>query len=93
MLISFWFSRIQANKAAIKAMLVNRVGDFGLALGMLSIFSLFRSFDYATVFSLVPLYKDATFFFFGFEIHALTLICVFLFVGSVGKSAQLGLHT
>ena len=74
-------------------MLVNRVGDFGLALGMLSIFSLFRSFDYATVFSLVPLYKDATFFFFGFEIHALTLICVFLFVGSVGKSAQLGLHT
>ena len=93
LLISFWFSRVQANKAAIKAMLVNRVGDFGLALGMLSIFSLFRSFDYTTIFSLVPLYKDATFYFFGFEIHALTLICVFLFVGSVGKSAQLGLHT
>lgn len=74
-------------------MIVNRIGDFGLALGMLSLFSLSKSFDYATVFTTIPQFKNAVFFFFNYEIHAITLICSLLFVGAVGKSAQIGLHT
>jgi NADH-ubiquinone oxidoreductase chain 5 len=66
LLISFWFTRIQANKAAIKAMLVNRVGDFGLALGIFAIYVTFDSVDYATVFASVPLAINKTFFIFRF---------------------------
>ena len=54
LLINFWFARLQANKAAIKAMMMNRVGDFGLALGIMGIFLVFQSVDYATVFALAP---------------------------------------
>ena len=93
LLINFWFTRIQANKAAIKAMIVNRIGDFGLALGILTIFVKFQSVDYATVFSIAPLYIGYQFNFFNFNFDLLTAICLLLFVGSVGKSAQLGLHT
>jgi len=93
LLINFWFTRIQANKAAIKAMIVNRVGDFGLALGIFSIFITFNSVEYSTVFALVPLFESDILTFLGFECHLLTLIGILLFIGAVGKSAQLGLHT
>jgi len=93
LLINFWFTRIQANKAAIKAMIVNRIGDFGLSLGILTIFINFKAVDYATVFSLTPFYVKETFYFLNFEFDLLSVISFFLFVGAVGKSAQLGLHT
>jgi len=64
LLINFWFTRIQANKAAIKAILVNRVGDFGLSLGIFLIYLEFGSLDYSVVFSLAPLAQTKTFFFF-----------------------------
>ena len=93
LLINFWFTRIQANKAAIKAMFLNRIGDFGLVLGILAIFGSFNALDYATVFSLTPFFIGDTMVFFNYNLNTLTVIAVFLFVGAVGKSAQLGLHT
>jgi NADH-ubiquinone oxidoreductase chain 5 len=93
LLINFWFTRIQANKAALKAMIVNRIGDFGLALGIFTIFVSFKAVDYATVFSLVPLLSKKSFFFFNISFNVLDIIGIFLFIGAMGKSAQLGLHT
>jgi proton-translocating NADH-quinone oxidoreductase chain L len=93
LLINFWFTRLQANKAAIKAMLVNRVGDFGLALGVMAVYLQFGSVDYATVFALAPTALGDSFLRLGVPVPALTTICILLFVGAVGKSAQLGLHT
>jgi len=93
LLINFWFTRIQANKAAIKAMIVNRIGDFGLALGILTIFIKYQSVDYATVFAITPKFVGQNFHFLNFELDLLTIIGILLFVGSVGKSAQVGLHT
>jgi proton-translocating NADH-quinone oxidoreductase chain L len=93
LLINFWFARLQANKAAIKAMIVNRIGDFGLALGIFAVFTIFKSVDYATVFALAPTLVDQQITFLNTDFDAYTVICILLFVGSVGKSAQLGLHT
>jgi len=93
LLINFWFTRIQANKAAIKAMIVNRIGDFGLALGIFSIYITFQSVEYSIVFALVPSFENDVLTFLGLDIHLLTLVGILLFVGAVGKSAQLGLHT
>jgi proton-translocating NADH-quinone oxidoreductase chain L len=93
LLISFWYTRIQANKAALKAMIVNRVGDFSLALGICGIFLIYQSVDYATVFASTPLVAGETFYFLGFEVEKLTIICLLIFGGAVGKSAQIGLHT
>lgn len=93
LLINFWFTRIQANKAAIKAMVINRIGDFGLALGIFSIFFCFGAVDYATVFAFAPQLSSYTLFFFNIEFGAFNAIGVLLFIGAVGKSAQLGLHT
>ena len=93
LLINFWFTRIQANKAAIKAMVINRIGDFGLVLGILFIFVTFKAVDYATVFSLVPLMSNTTVTFLSIEFETLSIIGFFLFIGAIGKSAQLGLHT
>ena len=93
LLINFWFSRIQANKAAIKAMLVNRVGDFFLLLSLFSIHFIFDSLDYDIIFGLVPLSIYSTIVVGMIEIPALDLICFFLFLGAMGKSAQIGLHT
>ena len=93
LLINFWFVRIQANKAAIKAMILNRVGDFGLIVGVLIIFVKFRAVDYATVFSLVPFFVNEQFIFLNWSFNLIELIGFFLFIGAVGKSAQLGLHT
>nr|AZJ13587.1 NADH dehydrogenase subunit 5 [Endarachne binghamiae] len=93
LLINFWFTRIQANKAAIKAMLVNRIGDFGLALSIFGIFVCFGAVDYATVFALAPQMVSTKLSFLNISFDALNLIGILLFVGAVGKSAQLGLHT
>ena len=93
LLINFWFTRIQANKAAIKAMVLNRIGDFGLVIGILAIFIYYRSVDYATVFALTPLMKGEVINFLNFNLDLLTVIGIFLFIGAIGKSAQLGLHT
>lgn len=84
---------MQANKAALKALIINRVGDFGLLLGILLIFYFFKSVDFATVFVLTPYFCQSTFPIFKYEFQTLSLICLFLFIGSIGKSAQIGLHT
>ena len=93
LLINFWYTRIQANKAAIKAMIVNRVGDFGLVLAILLIFTNFKAIDYATIFSLTPFFSFDTFNLFFFKFNLLSLISFFLLIGAIGKSAQIGLHT
>eukprot|EP00003_Mantamonas_plastica_P007285 TRINITY_DN16102_c0_g1_i1.p1 TRINITY_DN16102_c0_g1~~TRINITY_DN16102_c0_g1_i1.p1 ORF type:complete len:681 (+),score=-417.05 TRINITY_DN16102_c0_g1_i1:1170-3212(+) len=93
LLINFWFSRIQANKAAMKALIVNRIGDFGLALGIMAIFFVFKAVDFETIFALAPLMANEKFIFLNTEFDKLTVICLLLFVGAVGKSAQIGLHT
>ncbi len=93
LLIGFWFKKPTANAAAIKAFVVNRVGDFGFALGIYATFLLFGSVEFETIFSNVDQYKDATLNFLGHDYHALTVISLLLFVGAMGKSAQLGLHT
>ena len=93
LLINFWFTRIQANKAAIKAMVLNRIGDFCLVIGILLIFIYFKAVDYATVVVLTPFFKNYTINFLNFNLDLLSVIGTFLFLGAVGKSAQLGLHT
>ena len=93
LLINFWFSRVQANKAAIKAMVMNRIGDFAIIIGILIIFTTFKAVDYCTIFALVPIFVTKTFIVFNNSYNVLFIICTFLFVGAVGKSAQLGLHT
>jgi len=93
LLINFWFSRVQANKAAIKAMIMNRIGDFCLVIGILILFVNFKSVDYATVAVLAPFFKSQTINFLNMDFDILSLVCIFLFLGAVGKSAQLGLHT
>ncbi len=93
LLIGFWNHKHSANAAAVKAFVVNRVGDFGFALGIMAIFVVFGSIDFDYIFSQAPLEAETYFTFFGGEFHALTLIGLLLFIGAVGKSAQLGLHT
>lgn len=93
LLIGFWNHKHSANAAAMKAFIVNRVGDFGFALGIIAIFMIFGSIDFNFIFENVENYADARFDFLGFDVHALTLVGLLLFVGAVGKSAQLGLHT
>jgi NADH-quinone oxidoreductase subunit L len=93
LLIGFWYDKPSANAAAIKAFVVNRVGDFGFALGIFAIYVLFDTIHLDTIFSDTSSKKDATMFIFGGEFHALTVICLLLFLGAMGKSAQLGLHT
>jgi NADH-ubiquinone oxidoreductase chain 5 len=93
LLINFWFTRVQANKAAIKAMILNRIGDFCLIMGILVIFINYKSVDYSTVAALTPLFKYKTINFLNFDLNIISVICIFLFLGAVGKSAQLGLHT
>lgn len=93
LLINFWFTRIQANKAAIKAMILNRIGDFCLLIGIMLIFVNFKSIDYATVAMLTPFFKNKIVNFLNLEVDLLSTIGIFLFIGAVGKSAQLGLHT
>lgn len=93
LLINFWITRLQANKAAIKAMLINKIGDFGLALGIMGIFLSFKTLDFASVFACAPYLKETQFVFCNLHLDLLTTISCLLFVGVLGKSAQLGLHT
>jgi len=93
LLIGFWNFKDSANAAAIKAFLVNRVGDFGLALGIFACFMLFGSVQFDEIFNQAESFKDARFSFLGFDVPALTTVCLLLFIGAMGKSAQLGLHT
>ncbi len=92
-LIGFWFKKESANKAAIKAFVVNRVGDFGFALGIFLIFYLFGTVNYSEVFQQIPNIIEKNLFFLGIEINAIDLICLLLFIGAMGKSAQILLHT
>ncbi len=92
-LIGFWFKKESANAAAIKAFVVNRVGDFGFALGIFLIFYLFGTVNYAEVFELIPQSLDVNLTFLGLSFNAINLICILLFIGAMGKSAQIFLHT
>jgi NADH-quinone oxidoreductase subunit L len=93
LLIGFWYKRPAANAAAIKAFVVNRVGDFGFALGIFAIFMLVGSTDFETIFAAAPGLTGKTINFFGWDADALTLTCLLLFMGAMGKSAQFLLHT
>jgi NADH-quinone oxidoreductase subunit L len=93
LLIGFWFDKPSANAAAIKAFLVNRVGDIGFALGIFGVYVLFDTVSFDEIFAAAPTMSNATLVFLGTEYHALTVICLLLFLGAMGKSAQLGLHT
>jgi len=92
-LIGFWFKKESANKAAIKAFVVNRVGDFGFALGIFLIFYLFGTVNYTEVFAEIPNITDKNLLFLGITFNAVDLICLLLFIGAMGKSAQILLHT
>ncbi len=93
LLIGFWYQKPSANAAAIKAFIVNRVGDFGFALGIFAIFMLVGSTDFETIFAAAPSLTGKTINFFGWHADALTLTCLLLFMGAMGKSAQFLLHT
>src|SRR5210317_1626150 len=93
LLIGFWFKKPSANAAAIKAFVVNRVGDFGLAIGIFLIYKYTGSLNFSEVFQSIPSLVDKKINFIGIEGNILTFICVFLFIGAMGKSAQLFLHT
>ena len=93
LLINFWFTRIQANKAAIKAIILNRIGDFSLLIGILLIFINYKAIDYATVAAVTPFFQTNTISFLNFKVNLLNAIGLFMFIGAIGKSAQLGLHT
>jgi NADH-quinone oxidoreductase subunit L len=93
LLIGFWYQKPSANAAAIKAFVVNRVGDFGFALGIFAIYMLLKSTDFETIFAGAPGLSGKTIDFFGWHADALTLTCLLLFMGAMGKSAQFLLHT
>lgn len=93
LLIGFWYTKPTANAAAIKAFVVNRVGDFGFALGIFALFMVTGSVEYDAVFEAAAGLQGMTFEFIGMQVDVLTTICLLLFVGAMGKSAQLFLHT
>jgi proton-translocating NADH-quinone oxidoreductase chain L len=93
LLINFWFTRIQANKAAMKAIILNRVGDCALLLAIALILFLFKTVDFLSIFPLSIYFSNENFSLFSFNINFINLICLLLFIGAMGKSAQIGLHT
>jgi NADH-quinone oxidoreductase subunit L len=93
LLIGFWYKKETANNAAIKAFIVNRVGDFGLAIGIFLIYFYFGTINFKEVFDMAPQFVEKKLVFFGIETTLITLICLFLFIGAMGKSAQFLLHT
>nr|AJF36674.1 NADH dehydrogenase subunit 5 [Gefionella okellyi] len=93
LLISFWYTRIQANKSAIKAIIVNKIGDSAFLIGMFGIHYLFKTFNYDTIFSLIYLYDNTYISILNYNINILTFLCLFFFLGAMGKSAQIILHT
>jgi len=94
LLIGFWFQRDTANVAAMKAFIVNRVGDFGFAVGILAVWYYFGTVDYREVFAAVPALVESasSMYFLGWQIDTITFICLALFVGAMGKSGQVPLH-
>lgn len=93
LLIGFWFKKDSANAAAIKAFVVNRVGDFGFILGIAAVYLLYGSVNFHDVFAQAASKSDIHWHILGYSIHAITLTCLLLFIGACGKSAQFGLHT
>lgn len=92
LLIGFWYHRESANQGSMKAFLVNRVGDFGFILGIAAILAFFGTVDYAEVFSKTSVIATQTYSIAGTSVPVITLICVLLFIGAMGKSAQVPLH-
>ncbi len=93
LLIGFWYKKETANNAAIKAFIVNRIGDFGLAIAIFLIFFFYGTINFEEVFQATSTLIEKKLVFFGVETSLITLICVFLFIGAMGKSAQFLLHT
>ena len=93
LLIGFWYHKPEANAAAIKAFIVNRVGDFGFSLGIFAAFMMTGALDLDTVFAQAPALTGKTIHFLSWDVDVLTLICLLLFMGAMGKSAQFLLHT
>src|SRR5207302_1565119 len=93
LLIGFWYEKPQANAAAIKAFVVNRVGDFGFALGIFLVFALTNSVSFDQIFAAAPSLAHKAVHVFGINVDALTITCLLLFMGAMGKSAQFLLHT
>ena len=93
LLIGFWYDRPSANDASIKAFIVNRVGDFGFVLGIFAVFVIFGSLDFDAVFAQAPDAVGTTINFLGWQVPSLEIACILLFIGAMGKSAQIGLHT
>lgn len=92
LLINFWFTRLQANKAAIKAMLVNRISDLILLLGVLTIFYNIRTIEYFSTFAAISIVENFNFIFFNYSLNIIDVACILLFIGAMGKSAQIFLH-
>jgi NADH-quinone oxidoreductase subunit L len=92
LLIGFWFKKQSANAAAIKAFVVNRVGDFGLIIAIALIYTTFGTVQYAPIFAQVCNHTQDKFALFGTEFRSIDAICILLFIGAMGKSAQIGLH-
>jgi NADH-quinone oxidoreductase subunit L len=93
LLIGFWYHKPEANAAAIKAFIVNRIGDFGFSLGIFAVFYLTGAVDFDTIFAQAPGLVGKTFHFLSWDLDALTVVCLLLFMGAMGKSAQFLLHT
>src|SRR4029079_16715382 len=93
LLIGFWYHKPEANAAAIKAFIVNRIGDFGFALGIFAVYVMTGAIDLETIFAQAPALTGKTIHFLSWDLDALTVICLLLFMGAMGKSAQFLLHT
>ncbi|MDQ4086720.1 MAG: NADH-quinone oxidoreductase subunit L [Pseudomonadota bacterium] len=93
LLIGFWYHKPSANAAALKAFIVNRVGDFGFSLGIFATFLVFGTVSIPEILAAAPAMTGSTIGFLGMRFDTMTLICILLFIGAMGKSAQLGLHT
>jgi NADH-quinone oxidoreductase subunit L len=93
LLVGFWYLRPSANAAAIKAFVVTRVGDFGFMLGIMGVYFVFKNVGFAEVFKAAPAMAGTTIDFLGMRLPTLETLCMLLFVGAMGKSAQIGLHT
>ncbi len=92
LLIGFWYDRPSACAAAMKAFIVNRVGDLGFAVGIALVFTLFGSIEFGSIFANVPAHMDATYHLLGHDWRAYEVVGILLFIGAMGKSAQIGLH-
>ncbi len=93
LLIGFWYHKPSANAAALKAFIVNRVGDFGFSLGIFGTFLVFGTISIPAILEAAPGMAGSTIGFLGLRVDTMTLLCILLFIGACGKSAQLGLHT